>query len=94
MSSVTMCYHSVDFKIYFSHGDQSDNELNPKILNNELEKLEDLQALLPPGIPDIFSDTLDDELEEGGGLTLPATPLETPSDIEVLNFYYLSCVII
>ncbi|CAG7815672.1 unnamed protein product [Allacma fusca] len=65
-------------------GDQDeDSELNPKELNRKLECLDDYRALDFPAMPDLFDDNLDDELEEGGGLTLPATPLETPSDTEV-----------
>lgn len=55
-------------------------EFSPSLLRN---KLGELQSLDLPLIPDFLHDD-DEELEEGLGLTLPATPLDSsPSDSEV-----------
>lgn len=52
--------------------------------NRLIEKLGDLKSLEYAFLPDILKDNDDDDdLEEGGGLTLPATPLDSPSDSEV-----------
>lgn len=56
------------------------DELDANIL---IEKLGDLKTFEFENLPDILKEDDDDDLEEGGGLTLPATPLDSPSDSEV-----------
>ncbi|CAL8093824.1 unnamed protein product [Orchesella dallaii] len=63
-----------------SQSDGNSDELDANIL---IEKLGDLQSLEFAILPDILKEDDDDDLEEGGGLTLPATPLDSPSDSEV-----------
>jgi hypothetical protein len=65
------------------------------VLSDKLDGLQSLGPLLPDFLKD---DDDDDQLEEGDGLTLPATPLdESPSDSEVglrSGLYLVKLVII
>lgn len=51
--------------------------------NTLIEKLGDLKSFESALLSDLLKEDADDDLEEGGGLTLPATPLDSPSDSEV-----------
>lgn len=70
----------VCINLWFLSNFRNSDELDANAL---IEKLGDLQSFESTILPDILKEDDDDDLEEGGGLTLPATPLDSPSDSEV-----------